>query len=137
MGRLGGAAHADAHAVLLDRDLADPGLLDDAHDLADPLGACLVDTARAERLVAARALADRAQERLGLLAEEREQQQLLLRGARASPPRCAAGRDRSAPVVVRPAAEQLDGALERRVDRAGVRPKRPSTRSRSSSTIVE
>ena len=48
------APDADAHPVLLDRDLADAGLLDDAHDLADPLGAALVDARRGERLVAAR-----------------------------------------------------------------------------------
>ena len=75
---LGRAAHRDAHPVLLDRDLADAGLLDDSDELADPLGARLVDAAGAEALVAARAPADRLQQRLGLLAEEREQQQLLL-----------------------------------------------------------
>src|SRR5205085_830083 len=63
-----------------DRDLADTRLLHDAHDLADALGSRAVDAAGGERLVTARALADRLEQRLGLLAEEREQQQLLLRG---------------------------------------------------------
>ena len=75
---LGRAAHRDAHAGLLDRDLPDAGLLDDADDLADPLGARLVDAAGAQGLVAAGAPADRLQQRLRLVAEEREQEQLLL-----------------------------------------------------------
>src|SRR6476659_6944249 len=77
-GRVEGAPDAHAHAVLFDRDLADPGLLHDAHDLTDALLPQLVDAACGERLVAARALPDRTQERLSLVAEEREQQQLLL-----------------------------------------------------------
>ena len=76
--RVDGSPHADAHAVLLDRDLAHSGLLDDADDLADALGTCAIDASRRQRLVAARALANRVQERLCLLAEQRQQQQLLL-----------------------------------------------------------
>ena len=42
------AAHGDAHPVLLDRDLPHARLLDDAHELADALGALLVDALRRE-----------------------------------------------------------------------------------------
>ena len=42
------AAHGNAHARLLDRHLADAGLLDDAHELADALRARLVDAAGGE-----------------------------------------------------------------------------------------
>ena len=56
--RVGRGAHGYAQPVLLDRDLADPRLLDDAHELADPLGARLVD-GREVVLLAARAAADR------------------------------------------------------------------------------
>ena len=76
--QLGRAAHAHAHAALLDRDLVDAGLLHDLDDGADALLAVLLDALRAGRLVAARALADRPQQPLGVVAEQREQQQLLL-----------------------------------------------------------
>ncbi len=81
--RLLGSAYGDAHARLFDRDLADARLLDDADELSDPLGAGLIDPAGGERLVARRASADRAQQRLGVVAEEAEQQQLLFAGGEA------------------------------------------------------
>ena len=46
------AAHGDTHARFLDRDLPDPRLLDDAHELANPLCARLIDSTADERLVA-------------------------------------------------------------------------------------
>ena len=55
----------------------DPGLLDDLHELADPLGALGVDVAAEQRRLAGVALADRRQERLCLLAEHREQDEIL------------------------------------------------------------
>src|SRR5918995_133529 len=72
------APDRDAHAGLLDRDLGDSTLLDDAHDLADPLGAALIHAAADQPLLAAGPAADGREERFGLLAEEREQEQLLL-----------------------------------------------------------
>jgi hypothetical protein len=66
-------AHRNAHARFLDRDLADARLLDDADELADPFRAGLIDSAGRERLLARRASADRAQQRLGVVAEESEQ----------------------------------------------------------------
>src|SRR6478672_11583081 len=112
---LRGPAHADARPVLLDRDLADPGLLDDPHDLTDALCTRAVDTTRAERLITAGALANRLEQRLGLLAEQCEQQQLLLRGRKASglfPELVEVDHFRR--VVT--ALEQLDRPLERRID---------------------
>ena len=76
--RLLAAADRHAHPVLLDRDLGNARLLHDAHELADALRLRAVDAAGRERLLAARAPADRSQQRLGVLAEEREQEQLLL-----------------------------------------------------------
>ena len=116
--RLRRPPHADAHAVLFDRDLADARLLHDPHHLADLLGARLVDTARPERFVTAGALADRAQQRLGLFAEEREQQQLLL--TRRKPfgirPQLLEVDRR---LLLVPDADELDGSPKRRIDRSG------------------
>src|SRR4051794_27840302 len=61
-GLLGGAAHADAHAVLLDGDLVDARLLHDLDDRADPLLATLLEALRTGRLGTGRALADRVQQ---------------------------------------------------------------------------
>ena len=82
------AAHRNPRPLLLDRDLGDARLLHDPHDLADPLGARLVDSTAEQRLLAARALANRAQERLGLFPEQRQEQELLL--ARREPLRLVA-----------------------------------------------
>src|SRR5205809_644208 len=82
---------------------------------AEP-GAGALDAARGERLLAGGAVADRAQERLGLLTEEREQQQLLL--ARRKPLSLVAQClqiDRG--LLLGRVAPQLDRARERRVDR--------------------
>ena len=134
VGRLGCTADADPHAVFLDRDLPHAGLLHDPHDLADALLACLLDAARGERLVAPGTLADRTEQRLRLLAEEREQQQFFLARGEAA---CLDSERVEVDRRVGLAAEVLDRPGERRVDGPGVRPKRPLTRSRSSSTIVE
>ena len=117
-GTLLGAAHRDAHAVVLDLDLGDAALLDDPHDLADPLGARLLDAAR-ERVLARVAAADRAQQRLRLLAEQREQDELLLARREAfrllrARPRPSAGRRPAA----RRRSSERDGACDGRVDRA-------------------
>ena len=63
---------------LLDRHLADAGLLDDADDLADPLRRATARPRGLERVVAAGAAANRPQQRLRVLAEEPDEQQLLL-----------------------------------------------------------
>jgi hypothetical protein len=72
-------AHGHAHPRVLDRDLSHARLLDDADELADALG-----PARLRRggvgIVPAAAAADRVQERLGRLAEQGEQEQLLVAG---------------------------------------------------------
>src|SRR5262249_53744132 len=47
-----GATHRHTHAGLLDRHLADPGLLDDAHELADAFCTRLVDASGREGLLA-------------------------------------------------------------------------------------
>ena len=116
--RLLGAPDRDARSVLLDRDLGDPGVLDDAHDLADPLRSRLVDFPAEQRVVAARAVPDRLQERLGLLAEEREQEQLLFaRGepGRVVPDRVEVGRR----LLWRGRlGDERDGTLDGRVDLA-------------------
>ena len=92
----------------------DPRLLDDAHDVADALGTNAVDATGGQRLVTARTLPDRVQERFGLFSEEREQEQLLL--ARRQPVRLLAkhveiDRVRNGGVV-----EQLGRPRECRVD---------------------
>ena len=66
------------HALVLDLDLADTALLDDLHDLPDALGACRIDVVGDERRRARVARPDRLQQRLGLLAEHCEQDEVLL-----------------------------------------------------------
>src|SRR5690242_130046 len=109
--------HAHTRAVLLDRDLADAGLLHDAHDVADLLLTRAVDALRGSRLLAGRALAHGTQEALGLAREQSEQKQLLLarrEALRALPQRVHIGRR-----LVGAAAEQLDRTRHRGVDRPG------------------
>ena len=79
LGRLGRPPDGDPQPGVLDRHLADARLLDDADDLADPLGA-RSRRRRRPRSDSSRSPRPRivAQERLGLVAEEREQEQLLL-----------------------------------------------------------
>ncbi len=85
------------------------------HDRADLLVAFVRGARLADRVGAARAAADRLQQRLGLVAEEREQQQLLLaRGKALRPLSERFDVDRLGRSVV---AEQLDRTLERVVDR--------------------
>ena len=108
--------HGDPRAVLFDRDLRDPGLLHDPDDLPDALGPRLVDVPTEQRLLAARAVADRLQERLCLLSEERQQEQLLL--ARGEALRVLANvveLERLLDFVVR-AGDERDGPLDGRVD---------------------
>src|SRR5215216_9977 len=111
-GRFGllAAPDRDPHSRLLDRDLGDAALLDDSHELADALGAPLVDRAADKSLVAPRPASDGMEQRLGLFPEERQQQQLLV--ARCQSARFVAdlveigGRLRLAPVV----GDELDRA---------------------------
>ena len=116
--RVGARAHGDAHPRLLDRHLADAGLLDDAHDLADALGAGLVDR-RELVLVGARAAADVAEQPLGVVAEEPHEQQLFL--ARRHALRLGAELlQRRRGVLLRLGiVRELDRADDRRVDRLG------------------
>jgi len=76
--RLRRPADRDPHPALLDRHLPQAGLLDDPDDLPDSFRPSLVDAAGAEAVVTARPAPDRLEQRLGLVAEEREQEQLLL-----------------------------------------------------------
>ena len=71
-GKIGRRANRDPRAVLLDRHLADPRLLDDPHELPDALGAVLVD--RRLGVVSPATPADAAQQPLCVLAEQAEQQ---------------------------------------------------------------
>src|SRR4051812_12362461 len=64
-------ADGDAHAVLFDRELADARFLHDADDLADALGTLLVDAVELV-VVAARTVADVAEQAVRVLAEEPE-----------------------------------------------------------------
>ena len=70
--------HRDAHPALVDRDLPHARLLDDADDLANSLGACLIDTARPERVGTCMPPANRLEQRASLVTEERQQQELLV-----------------------------------------------------------
>ena len=76
--RVGRPPHGDAHAAFVDRDLSHTGFLDDADDLANPFGTRLVDAARRKRVGAGVTPANRFEQRSRLLAEEGEQQQLLV-----------------------------------------------------------
>ncbi len=114
--RLGRGAHGDAHPVLLDRDLADPGLLDDADELADPLRARLLDRGEAV-LVAAGAVADGAEQVLRVLAEQAEQEQLLLAGGHALGLLPDLVQRRGDVLLGLRVGRERDGALHRRVDR--------------------
>ena len=134
--RLGGAAHADAHAVLLDRDLADAGLLDDPDDLANAL------------LRAAWSTPPAASD-----SSPPERSRIARRSGSASSPKSASSSSSSSldrePVGLVAqrvevdrrlglAAEVLDCARQGGVDRARASGRTgPLTRSRSSSTIVE
>src|SRR6478735_3648801 len=68
---VGRPAHGHAQAGVLDRHLTDAGLLDDADDLADPLRARRIHPAALQR-VAPTSPADRLQQQLRVIAEERE-----------------------------------------------------------------
>ena len=76
--RLVGATNGHAHSLVLDLDLAHAGLLDDLHELADPLRALRVDVAAEQRRLARVALSDRREERLRLVAEHRDEDEVLL-----------------------------------------------------------
>ena len=117
-----GPTDGDAHSRLFDRDFADPGFLDDPHELADPFGASLVDAAARKRLVPARTSANGSQQRLGVVAEEAEQKQLLLAGGkpfRLGPDLVQRRRRRVFDRVG--IGRQADGTLNRLLDRCGRR----------------
>src|SRR5215217_4838897 len=114
----------DAQPRLLDRKLADAGLLDDPHQLPDALGAALVDAAADERVVTARAAPDRLEEWLRLDPEQRQQQELLLARGQALglvADRFEVGRRLVGRHISR---EQLDRALDGGIERRGRRPER-------------
>src|SRR5207237_10325178 len=117
--RLRSSPDRDAHTRVLDRHLPHARLLDDADDLADALGPGLVDAAGGEALVPLRAPADRLQQRFGLVAEEREQEQLLL--ARGELLRLDAQLLEVDRLLLggRTAGDELHRAAHRGVDRAG------------------
>ncbi len=112
---VGRRADRDPHPVLLDRDLADARLLHDPHDLLDSLGAVLPHAG--ELVVAPSTAADPAQQLLGVLAEEPEQEQLLL--ARRDVARALAHlvERRRDVLLALGVGGELDDALESRVDR--------------------
>ena len=74
------APDGNAHALVLDLDLADTGLLHDLDELANALGAGGIDIAEQQRCLAGVALADRLQQRLRLLTEHCEQDEIFLAG---------------------------------------------------------
>src|SRR3954447_24887111 len=113
--------HGDAHSVLLDRDLADAGLLDDPHDLADPLRPRALER-RLELVAAAAAPADRAHQPPGALAEQPEQQQLLLARREALGLRARLVERRDVQRRRLRVAGEPDGAAHVRIDRSGRRP---------------
>ncbi len=55
-----GATDGDPRPLLFDRDLRDPRVLHDPHDLADALGPGLVDSAAEQGVLAARPVSDRS-----------------------------------------------------------------------------
>ena len=131
-----GAADGDPCTLFLDGNLRDPGLLDDADDLANALGSRLVDSTAEQRVLAARPVSDRPQQRLGLLAEEREQEKLLFAGGQAGglvriASRSAAGSSSLTPSETSETARCTVGSIS-----PGGVPKRPSRSARNSSTTV-
>src|SRR4029078_13645326 len=72
-----GPPDGDAHPLVLDLDLRDTAFLDDPNELANPLLARFLERGLAA-VVAVVSRTDRAQQRLGLLAEERDQDEFLL-----------------------------------------------------------
>ena len=96
---------------------ATPGLLDDAHEIADPLGLSRIDASGRQRVLAGRAAADRAQERLGVLAEQREQEQLLLARGEALGFVAQLGEVRHRLLLRQVAGNELDRAQNAFVDR--------------------
>src|SRR5581483_2465467 len=71
------AADLDPHPALLDGELRDRRLLDDPDELLDPLRAVALDL-RQGAVVAGGAAADRLKQRLRVVAEQAEQEELLL-----------------------------------------------------------
>ncbi len=117
--RLVGATNRDAHPLVLDLDLADAALLHDLHQLADALAALGVGVLGHERRVAGVACPDHLEQLLGVRPEHRDEDELLLaRGKTFGLLAHVLGRHR---VVrkLRARREQLDCALDVRVDRLG------------------
>ena len=114
--------HGDASPLLLDGDLSDPGLLDDADDLPNAPGPAFGRPSAEQALLAARAVADRSQQRLCLRAEECQEQELFL--ARSETGCVAADRVEigGRPVLLHALGDERDRSLNRRVDRARRRP---------------
>ena len=115
--QLVGAADGHAHALVLDLDLADAALLHDLDELADPLRSLGVLVFGDQHRVPRVPLPDHAEELLRIGAEGRDEHELLLARGEAFGllPHVLRGR-----WVVRERGrrcEQLDRALDRRVDR--------------------
>ena len=117
--RLVRAPHGDAHALVLDLDLADAALLDDLHEIADPPRALGVRVLGDEGGLPRVARADLPQQLLGIGAEHRDEDELLLA--------CGETLGLFAHVLGgqrlvldrRHRREQRDRTLDRRVDRLG------------------
>src|SRR5215218_10979206 len=110
------ATNRYTHTGLLDSDLRDAALLDDADEVPDSLGAALVDSAAHEAFLAAGSTSHDVQQRFGLFAEEREEKDLLVaRGetARLVSDLVEKGDMRLCVVLVR---EQLDRSLRHGVE---------------------
>src|SRR4029077_7901858 len=114
---LGRRPDRDPHPVLFDGQLAYPRLLHDPHDLLDALRTLLVRPGGLG--VAPAAAADPPQEPLGVLAEEAEQEQLLLARREVAGQLAYLVERRRDVLLALGVGGELDDALERRIDRGG------------------
>ena len=115
--RLVGATDGHAHALVLDLDLPHARLLDDLHELADPLAALGVGVLGDEHRVARVARADDLEELLGVRAEHRDEDELLLARSEALGLLADVLRRHRILGELSRRREELDRALDRRVDR--------------------
>ena len=118
-GQLVGTSHGHAHALVLDLDLADAALLHDLDELADSLSAFGILVLGDEHGVARVPLPDHAEQLLRVRAEGRDEHELLLARGEAFGLLPDVLRGRGIVGEGRCGCEQLDRALDRRVDGLG------------------